>query len=133
MKQNVRFLLCLLAIFSGLIFGVAQLAAEDKPLTVEKIVTATRVEQREPVGESKEFEATAGKVFCWTKIKAQTPPAQIKHVWYAAGKLVFSQTLDLKNPSNRTWSWKNIHPGDWKVEVTDEGGTVLSSIEFKVK
>jgi hypothetical protein len=133
MKKKVRLLLCLLVILSGLIAGVALLAAEGKALTVEKIVTATGVEQREAVGESKEFEASAGKVFCWTKIKAQTPPVQIKHVWYADGKQVFSQTLELKNPSNRTWSWKNIHPGDWKVEVTDEGGTVLSSIEFKVK
>jgi hypothetical protein len=117
-----------------LIFVAASVqAAEEKPITVEKIVAATGVENKEAVGEAAEFELAAGKVYCWTKVTLKTPPATIKHVWYLDEKKVFEQPLELKFPSVRTWSYKTVKAGKWKVEVTDEAGAVLSSVEFTVK
>lgn len=106
---------------------------KDQGLKVEKAVAATSVENREPVGESKEFESSVGTVYCWTKISAQTTPATIKHVWYVGGQKVFEKALDIRYPSTRTWSAKSVRAGDWKVDVTDEAGTVLSSVSFTVK
>jgi hypothetical protein len=107
--------------------------AASPGLAVEKIVVATSVENHEAVGESKEFEASVGTVYCWTKITASTTPATIKHVWYLGDKKVFEIPLDIKYPSTRTWSSKTVQTGDWKVEVTDDAGAVLSSISFTVK
>ena len=121
-------------VFSGL--AVAQEKTEKaggQPLKVEKIVAATSVADREPVGESKEFEASVGKVYCWTKVVAQTIPATIKHVWYADDQKVFEQPLELKYPSTRTWSCKSVKAGNWRVDVTDEAGAVASSVSFTVK
>ncbi len=132
MKKATSLIFCLLFALGVLVMGTPMQAAGDN-ISVEKIVTSTGVEQREPVGENKEFEASAGKVYCWTKIIAKTPPAKVNHIWYVGGKKVFEQSLELKNPSNRTWSCKSVKVGDWKVEVADEGGTVLSTVEFKVK
>ena len=121
-------------LLQGLIF------AQDKPapvassgVRVEKIVVATSVDNREPVGENTEFQASAGTLSCWTKIIAASTPTTIKHVWYADGNKVFEQPLEIKMPSTRTWSTKSVHPGSWKVDVTDESGAVLSTVSFAVK
>lgn len=131
MKTLLNLLVCGL-----LAAGVA--AAQEKPaadasLKVEKGVAATSVENHDPVGESAEFEATVGTVYCWTKISAQSVPATIKHVWYMGDKQVFEKALDIKFPSTRTWSSKSVKSGSWRVDVTDDAGKVLSSVSFTVK
>lgn len=87
----------------------------------------------EPVGENKEFDASVGTVSCWTKVTATTVPATIKHVWYFGDKKVYEYPLDVKFPSTHTRSSKSVKSGSWRVDVTDEAGTVLSSINFIVK
>jgi len=133
MNRLLSILVCILLAPS---FGAAQEAsgsAEEKGLRVEKAVAATAVEDREPVGEATEFEASVGRVYCWTKVLAETTPTAIKHVWYVDEQKVFEITLDIKYPSTRTWSLKTIKPGAWRVDITDEGGTVLSSVSFTVR
>ena len=105
----------------------------ESGVKVEKIVVATGVTNLEPVGEGSEFPASAGTVYCWTKVSTASVPATIKHLWYLGDKKVFEFPLDLKFNSTRTWSRKSIKPGDWRVDVTDEAGNVLSSISFTVK
>jgi hypothetical protein len=107
--------------------------AASQDLKVEKIVVATSVENREPVGENTEFEASVGTVYCWTKITASTTPATIKHVWYLDDKKVFEIPLEINFASTRTWSSKTVRTGNCKVEVTDDAGTVLASVTFTVK
>jgi hypothetical protein len=133
MKKLLGTLACAVLAFG---LAVAQ-EKTNKPgeqgLKVEKIVAATSVADREPVGESKEFEASVGKVYCWTKIVAKTAPARVKHVWYADDEKVFEQTLEIKYPSTRTWSCKSVKAGKWRVDVTDEAGAVVSSVGFAVR
>lgn len=108
-------------------------AAKAAPaIKVEKVVVAAGVENREPVGESAAFDMSAGKVYTWTKISAETTPAVIKHVYYLDGKMVREIELKVNGSPYRVWSWKNVTPGKWKVEVTDEAGAVLASSEFTV-
>ena len=133
MKQLVGLFVCVL-----IALGVA--AAQEKPskapdqgIKVEKIVVATSVNNLEPVGENKEFDASVGTVSCWTKVTAKTVPVTIKHVWYFGDKKVFEYSLDVKFPSTHTWSSKSVRSGSWRVDVTDDAGTVLSSINFTVK
>ncbi len=131
MKKLLNLLVCGLLAVS---IAVAQeKPAADAGLKVEKGVAATSVADREPVGEAAEFEATVGTVYCWTKISAQTVPATIKHVWYMGDKQVFEKALDIKFPSTRTWTSKSVKSGSWRVDVTDDAGTVLSSVTFTVK
>jgi Protein of unknown function (DUF2914) len=120
---------------SLLLAGTLAAAQKEPPkgLSVEKAVAATSVENREPVGEAKEFDASAGQVSCWTKVVAETVPTKIKHVWYVDNQQVFEISLDIKYPSTRTWSTKTVTPGSWRVDVTDEAGNVLTSVNFTVK
>jgi hypothetical protein len=131
-----RFVLSVLSLLMACSIFQAQgkeTGSGDQALKVEKMVAATSVEQREPVGEKSEFEVSTGKVYCWSKVLAKSTPVTIKHVWFVDDKKVFEFPLELKNPSSRVWSTKSIKVGKWKVEVTDEAGAVLSSIEFAVK
>ena len=130
MKKLLSVLVCVLLAQS---FITAQEKSTAQGLKVEKAVAATSVENREPVGENKEFEATVGTVWCWTKITAQTTPTTIKHVWYVGDQKVFEKALEIKYPSTRTWSAKTIKAGNWRVDVTDEAGAVLASVSFAVK
>ncbi len=132
--NNLLHLLASALLLQGLAFAQEQpTPAANQALKVEKIVMATSVENREPVGENSEFPASAGTVSCWTKVTAATPPVTIKHVWYFGDKKVFEQSLELKLASTRTWSSKAVKPGSWKVDVTDDAGAVLSSVSFTVK
>jgi hypothetical protein len=131
MKKLMNALLC------GLIAASFAMAQEkptaDQGLKVEKAVAATGVENREPVGEATEFEASVGKVYCWSKIAAETVPTTIKHVWYQGEQKVFEKDLDIKFPSTRTWTVKTIQAGNWRVDITDEAGKVLDAVSFTVK
>ena len=91
------------------------------------------VKDHEPVGEAKEFDASVGQVSCWTRVIAATVPTTIKHVWYFDNQKVYEISLDIKYPRTRTWSTKTIRAGNWRVDVTDETGNVLTSVSFTVK
>lgn len=114
----------------------AQAPAQEKPaapaVKVEKIVTAAGVENREPVGESSAFAAGTERIYTWTKISAAQPPVKIKHVYYLNDKKVSEFELAVNGSPYRVWSWKNVRPGSWKVEVVDEAGAVLASVVFTV-
>ena len=133
MKKPGILLVCVLVTLGAAAAQEKSSKAGDQAIRAEKIVAATSVNNLEPVGENKEFESSVGIVYCWTKVSAKTVPATIVHVWYLADKKVFERPLGLKFASTRTWSSKSVRSGSWRVDVTDESGTVLSSVSFTVK
>ena len=110
-----------------------QQAEAPKLIQVEKIALGTGLESKEIVGASTEFDVSAGRVYCWTKIVSQNVPTTIKHVWYAGEEKAAEVPLTIKYPTTRTWSSKAIWAGKWKVEVVSEAGEVLGSTDFTVK
>lgn len=134
MRKNILFPL-LMAVSCAAYAQTAAPAAQPGPapaaaVKVEKIVNASAVEKREPVGEAVSF--AAGKVYTWTKVTSENVPARIKHVYYKEGKKAAEIELAVNTSPCRTWSAKTVTPGSWKVEVTDEAGNVLTSAEFTV-
>lgn len=78
--------------------------AQEQSLSVEKMIFATGVENREPVGDAKEFDASVGRVYCWTKVKAAAVPTEIRHIGSHNGEKVSEVALQIRFPSTRTWS-----------------------------
>jgi hypothetical protein len=108
-------------------------AESAKSGTVEKIEVGTAVEERELVGAATAFEAsTATRVYCWMRAGAAEPPVTLHHVWLLDGQKQSDVPLTIKSASMRTWSYHDVVPGTWKVEVTDDAGAVLSSVDFTV-
>ncbi|OLC80940.1 MAG: hypothetical protein AUI21_10385 [Nitrospirae bacterium 13_1_40CM_2_62_10] len=110
-----------------------QVQEAPKLVQVEKIALGTGVESRELVGEATEFDVSAGRIYCWTKIVSQNVPTTIKHVWYTDEQQPAEVPLNIKYPVTRTWSNKAIWAGKWRVEVVSETGDVLASADFTVK
>lgn len=104
-----------------------------KLVQVEKIALGTGLESRELVGEATEFDVSAGRIYCWTRITSENVPTTIKHVWYADAEKAAEVPLNINYPTTRTWSSKAIWAGKWKVEVVSEAGEVLTSTDFTVK
>jgi len=113
--------------------------AEAKAPSAYEVVEAklgTGVKDREPEGVAESFKADAGKVYCWTKVKAPEGGGEISHVWYKGDEKQSEVKLALKFASVRTWSYKTLPAdgkGDWHVDVVAPDGTVLKSVAFKVE
>jgi len=99
---------------------------------VEKIAVGTAIDNKEISGEAEQFPAAVGKVYGWTRITTDAAPITVKYVWSADGQKEAEVPLEIKYPSARTWSSKNVWPCSWKLEVVDGKGAVLSSKEFTI-
>jgi len=132
----------MLAMLIGLSLGVAAWAqAPADPMKtgsavttvkVERMVAATGVKDREPVGEAATFDAGLFRVYCWSLVRAESVPAAIKHAWHLDGKKVSEIPLAINYARTRTWSSKAVRAGNWKVSAVTEAGEVLSSVSFTV-
>ena len=111
-------------------------AQNQSGIQVENIAVCTSVENRQPIGTDSVFTADIGKLYCFSKLKSETDTSEISHVWFYQDKQMAKIDLTMKAKSWRTWSYKTILPswkGNWRVEVQDSNGNVISSIPFKVE
>jgi hypothetical protein len=113
--------------------------SQDKtapPIVIDEAVIATGVENLTPVAPGSSFDASIGRLYCFTRIKTNLQPAVIKHLWFHGDKMVMEVTLPIKSSNWRTYSMKTILPssgGEWKVDVTSEDGTILKTLNFTIR
>lgn len=135
MKRNVA-----VALVSFLVMGVLALSgpafSEEAGFAVEKLVVASGVQDREPVGVSETFPATQDEVYCFLAARDITKDTRVKFVWYFEGQETASVEIPLKEgPRWRTWSSKKVagKSGQWKVELEDEAGNTVGEAAFTVQ
>lgn len=112
-------------------FAVSPLLAID---AVDAVIT-TAVFDREPVDMVEAFPRQNGKLYCFTRITGAKEPVKVYHVWYRGEQLMSRVELPVNSSSWRTWSAKLLlqdWPGEWHVEVQDEGGHVLKRVDFQL-
>jgi hypothetical protein len=103
-------------------------------LGVGEAVICKDVKDRAPVEPGDNFPTDVGKLYCFTRITGAADATTVSHVWFLNGKELSSVDLHVASSNWRTWSSKTIMPsnvGDWKVEIRDLSGKVLSTVEFK--
>src|SRR3989304_7990874 len=101
--------------------------AEEPTFTAAEAVVATGIENLTPVGISDAFPITAGKLYCFTRIKGARQDTTIKHLWFHGDRMVMEITLPIQSLNWRTYSTKTITPsstGSWRGDTTTENGTV---------
>ena len=105
-------------------------------MRVMRAVAASDVINKNPAGLSDFFQWSTEKVYIWTMIECDRPPASIRHTYYFEGRKVNDVELKIKSPQWRTWSYKTLlekrYIGQWKVDITSEGGELLQSVFFEV-
>lgn len=136
MKKLFSILFVLMLLTSASLFQAAMVKAQEEPaVEVEVGVICRDVQDREPVDVGTAFEATVGRLFCYTKIVGAQMAIEITHVWYHGETEMARVNLPVESASWRTWSHKNIMAewtGDWHVDVIGPNGEVLKTLEFTI-
>lgn len=144
MKKWIAALILISMFAGGAVFTTC--AQDDKnkaPATKEaagfeiaRLVVATGVDNRIPVGIAETFPASTPSVICFLDAKNIAADTDITFVWIFNGKELLQTKLKLKAGSQwRTRADKNLRSqkGAWKVEVRDNSGTVIKEVSFKVE
>jgi Protein of unknown function (DUF2914) len=127
---------CFIVLLMAVVVSSGLFAQSQANIKAENIAICTSVENRQPKGTDSVFAADAGQLYCYTKLVSETDMSKVSHVWFYQDKQMSKIDLTMKAKTWRTWSSKTILPdwkGDWRVEVQDAEGTVISRISFKIK
>lgn len=120
-------------------YGQNQLQEEMEPQSMLKIseaVICTDVSDRTPTGIAQSFPSDIKKLYCFTKVVGATKETFVKHLWYFDHQMMAEVTLPVKSARWRTYSSKKILPqwqGSWKVEIQDENGQILTTVDFEIR
>ncbi len=118
---------------------VSPLQAQEgvsETLQVSDAVVATAVEHLVPQGSGETFPSTVGALYAFSRILGAEGETVVVHKWFHGEELRAKIPLPIRSKNWRTYSSKNILPewtGDWRVDVTTEDGTVLTSLSFTVQ
>jgi len=131
MKRSIFFITAIIVLFPSVLFSQDQAGIE-----VINIVVCTSVEDRQPVGADSAFSPDVGQLYCFTKLTSRSYTSTVSHVWFYGDMQMAKVDLPINAQTWRTWSSKKILPewtGDWRVEVQDSSGNVISNTAFIVK
>ena len=110
-------------------------AREAVSLEVEDAVICKTVVDRTPIDAGNSFSASAGKLYCFTRITGDQEPTEITHAWYFGKTQWAWVTLKVGSASWRTCSSKIIQPhqvGLWHVDILGPNGDLLWTLEFEI-
>jgi len=118
---------------------VSSLKREDKGsfsgLTVKEGVICRDIYRRRPLAVGDNFEASVGKLYCFSNIIGARSPVEITHVWYFGNTERARIKLAVRYSSWRTYSSKVIRSqdiGNWHVDVLGPEDEVLQTLRFKI-
>ena len=108
--------------------------ANSSAMAVNDAKTTTEVKDREAVDTSTSFNK-GDKVTVWLSVKNPTEPNKVKLVFFRNDAKAGTIELDVgKSYRWRTWARRTVgSAGDWKVDVRDDDGNSLKTLEFTVK
>jgi hypothetical protein len=127
---------CALLALSPLALAQTEQGKEGSGVRLSRSAICRQVEARAPVGEGKAFGTDVGELSAYTQVEGVTQPTRITHVWYHGDKEMYRRTIEIPQNGWRLWTSKKIAPswtGPWKVEVLDEGGRTLTTLEFTIE
>ena len=106
--------------------------AEDT-LVVRDFVLTNSVLDREPTNSSTTYNVEDQKVFAFARINNAGGPQTVNFVWHYGAEEHGTVPMNIGTSSGwRTWSSANLKPGNWRVQLVDSNGTVLSEKSFTV-
>lgn len=82
--------------------------------------------------DEKEYPAGTTKLFAFTRIIGSQGNTEIKHVWIREGSPPVEVVLPIGADDFRTFSEKQVGPGNWTVEVRAHDGQLLEKQSFSV-
>lgn len=113
----------------------AEQESEDRhaPGHVGRAVFTSAIEAREPANQLDKIENTTGKVYFFSEL-LDMDGQTVTHRWLYNGKTMADVNFKVGGSRWRVHSSKNMMPGwtgDWKVEVLNGEGRVISTQQFE--
>ncbi|HSN82075.1 MAG TPA: DUF2914 domain-containing protein [Polyangiales bacterium] len=108
-------------------------------LAIERLVTTSAVEGREPVGAYAVFGDHDGEVYAFLEVSNATDEEQrvMVHFIGPAGQVTGGVELRIPAaaPRWRTWAYTEHAkaPGLWRVEIRDADGALLAALPFEIE
>jgi hypothetical protein len=105
---------------------------------INQLVTCGGVLDKQYVSAKSTFSLALDPIaMVWMKVLTETPPFTLKHVYFLNGKHYCDVPLEIRYPHMRTWSKvtinRDIHIGQWQVDVVNDNGEKIDQIEFTVE
>ncbi len=122
-----KLIISLFALSSLLLTGSVQ--AEG---SVARAIVTTGVADREPVNDLERVLAGNERVLFFTELRGMEGQT-VRHRWSHGDASLAEVEFKVGGPRWRVWSSKNLIPewaGEWKVEVIDSAGNVVSEKRF---
>ena len=134
MEDKVMVRILIISIILICISPIVLISQNDNNLfRVERFVTATGIEEREPVGLASIFSADIERVYCFLEARDIKRDTEVTFVWYAGDTKVSEVTLGLGEGTRwRTFTYKTIGNavGEWRIELLDETGNLIDEVKF---
>ncbi|MFH0888054.1 MAG: DUF2914 domain-containing protein [Planctomycetota bacterium] len=114
--------------------GVQKSATNPSPIIVDKAVVCLDIRDRMPVQETQRIGSNSGTIFCWS-ILLNGEGKKIRYIWNIGENVTTSQWLSISSNRFRAWCPKNIDykmQGHARVDIVDENGRLLKTIEFEI-
>ncbi len=114
----------------------AQESMESAQMTVERFVASRNVENHEPVGVTETFSADTEKAYAFLEATNISADVKVDFVWYHGDTEMARVPLSIRKGYRwRTYSSKKLagRTGNWRVEIQDQSGKSLASLEFTVE
>ncbi len=108
-------------------------------LRVVRAYICRGIEESEPTEAGRSFlpkEDGVSRLCCFSEIAGPAEPDSIWHVWYWGDREMGRVGLEVRGPSWRTWSRKQVldeWQGEWHVDIVDDGGFLLHRLDFTVE
>jgi len=112
------------------------LPASVLALEVAEGVIASGIQDRQPIDELSSVPASAGTIYCFTRITGAGEETTVTHLWLKDEQEMARVDLPVRSSSWRTWSSKQLIAdwrGSWRVAILDSAGNELASIPFVVE
>jgi len=117
--------------------GLAAKPSVSPGIQITDLVTCGGVRDKQYVSAKSVFSLAADPiVMVWMRVLSDNPPLTLTHVYSINGKHYCDVPLQIPYPHMRTWSQvtidRDIHIGQWRVEVVTDNGVILDQVEFTV-
>lgn len=108
-------------------------------VTIQRFVTASEIDKREPVDPQTTFGSHHDKVYAFVEVSNESDSKKSLFVHFIGPNDKVSGGIELDIPASvprwRTWAYtRNFDaPGLWRVEVRDADGNLLGALPFEVE
>lgn len=126
----------LLVVFGLLISGVAAPLWAGS-ISISELAVTTKVSKGKPIDAVHRIShRTVKALYCFTRtVNSDATETAIRHVWQRGDQVVKETDLPIKGRRWRVYSTLPVNAssvGNWRVDVKDDTGAVLKTVEFRI-